>query len=199
MTRIARLLLLAASALTLSGAAQAACTLTPATTLAQLPFAGTVSNSNVDGFMFDNEGYTVQPGEPNTNLLNSVESSLRILSLDALTGAFTGTVYGPYAANSTLTKAVTGKIVQTNGANFSINYSYTVAGKVRGSYYVLQFAGAIRSLVMPATATDSCYTAEHIAGTYTSTAHFLSLNGATTSVFGPSPFSGFEFNLTIPK
>lgn len=171
--------------------------LSPITTLAGLPFAGVVSASSLQGFNFDNEGFAHDPAVTPMSLGSSIESSLRILSLNASTGAFTGQMFGPWATNSGV--AVTGTIVAGTGPTFSIKFSYNPPTKIVGTSFTYNFTGAFQSLLVPMTGlfgSTTCGMPLYIAGTYVVVTHSNIIGKGGTSL--PAPFSGVSYLATIP-
>lgn len=169
------------------------------TTLAELPFAGGPLPNNTQGFLFDNEGTTHDKNLPNSTMVSTSESSLSITSLNTTSGAFTGLMKGPWSGDSTTGIAVTGTITPASTGFFTINFGYTVPGKLfTNSVYA--FAGAIQSVNMPENTAfgQVCDQLLYIAGMFTDTYHGLILRGGTgTTVYGPEPFSGTNFSYTI--
>lgn len=160
----------------------------PITTLAQLPFAGVVSSNEAMGFAFDDETLDVDatPQGPTT----TVESTLRIFSLDTTTGVFKGIMSGPWSGRLPNGKAMTGKILPTNNNYFSIRFQYQITDPNSGFPYVLTFNGAIRAEDVASTVGNlsTCKPTIFVAGTYT---YRIPVSTAPTQ--GPVPFSGLMF------
>lgn len=178
-----------------AGAARAAnpCAgVAPITTLAGLPFSGVLPANTIAGFMFDDETFDRDPAVTVQNLGSTVQSNLRILSLNTATGAFAGTLFGPWSGAAS--KTVTGTILPTNGAYFSFKMSYSVPVPKTRFNTGWTFTGAIRSVVRPVGA--NCLTGLFIAGTYTANTPSAVVGGG---VSGPAPFSGAGFSFMVPN
>ncbi len=184
-----RMLAVSLSATALLGAAGAhAQSCPPITTLAQLPFAGTVSSNDAMGFAFDDENLDVDatPRGPTT----TVESTLRIFSLDPMTGTFKAIMYGPWSGHLPNGKPVTGKIQSTNNNYFSVKFQYQITDPVSGFPLHYTFNGAIRADDVASTTGNlsTCQPTIFMAGTYT-----YKIPVSTAPVQGPAPFSGTMF------